>query len=208
MPRSEEQNEAIRRESRKRILEQALALFAQHGYDRTTVRMIAQGAGIAQGLLYNYFRSKQEVLQALFEQSMTKVFESFALVANQPPEQKLEALIRGSFALVQRDRDFWKVSYGVRMQSAVLADLGPALTTWTDSVRLGLAAILGEAGIADPEIEARVLFALIDGIAQHLVLDPSYPIEAVTAALLRRYFPKSSTEMIKQAPARKRSAKR
>lgn len=190
MPRSEAQNETIRQESRKRILEQALTLFAQHGYDRTTVRMIAQGAGIAQGLLYNYFRSKQEVLQALFEQSMSKVFESFALVTDQPPERKLETLVRGSFALVQRDRDFWKVSYGVRMQSAVLAELGPSLSMWTDSVRLGLTAILTEAGIAEPDLEARILFALIDGIAQHLVLDPDYPIEAVTSALLRRYFPK------------------
>lgn len=188
MPRSEEQNEAIRRESRKRILEQALTLFAQHGYDRTTVRMIAQEAGIAQGLLYNYFRSKKDVLQALFEQSMTKVFESFALVADRPPEEKLEALIRGSFALVARDRDFWKVSYGVRMQSAVLADLGPDLGGWTQSIRLGLCAILTEAGVPAPEIEARILFALIDGISQHLVLEPDYPIEAVTAALLRRYF--------------------
>lgn len=190
MPRSEAQNETIRQESRKRILEQALTLFAQHGYDRTTVRMIAQGAGIAQGLLYNYFRSKQEVLRALFEQSMSKVFESFALVTDQPPERKLETLVRGSFALVQRDRDFWKVSYGVRMQSAVLAELGPSLSMWTDSVRLGLTAILTEAGIAEPDLEARILFALIDGIAQHLVLDPDYPIEAVTSALLRRYFPK------------------
>lgn len=198
MPRSEEQNEAIRRERRTRILEQALALFAQHGYDRTTVRMIAQEAGIAQGLLYNYFRSKKDVLQALFEQSMAKVYESFALVVDRPATEKLEALIRDSFALVQRDRDFWKVSYGVRMQSAVLSDLGPALGMWADSVRLGLSAILAEAGIAEPEVEARVLFAMIDGISQHLVLDPAYPIEAVTAALLRRYFPKPS----KKTPSR------
>lgn len=199
MPRSEEQNEAIRRESRKRILTQALTLFAQHGYDRTTVRMIAEGAGIAQGLLYNYFRSKKEVLQALFEQSMTKVFESFALVADRPPEEKLEALIRGSFALVARDRDFWKVSYGVRMQSAVLADLGPDLGGFTQSIRLGLSAILAEAGVPAPEVEARVLFALIDGISQHLVLEPDYPIEAVTAALLRRYFAAASTEESKKS---------
>lgn len=192
MPRSQEQNEAIRRESRKRILAQALTLFAEHGYERTTVRMIAEGAGISQGLLYNYFRSKKDVLQALFEQSMAKVFESFALVVDRAPEEKLEALIRGSFALVARDRDFWKVSYGVRMQSAVLTDLGPSLGVWTESVRLGLAAILTEAGVAEPEVEARILFALIDGIAQHLVLEPGYPIEAVTAVLLRRYFPSSS----------------
>lgn len=205
MPRSEAQNETIRQESRKRILEQALALFAQHGYDRTTVRMIAAGAGISQGLLYNYFRSKKDVLQALFEQSMGKVFESFALVVDEPPEKKLELLIRGSFALIKRDRDFWKVSYGVRMQSAVLADLGPSIGAWTDSVRLGLSAILTEAGIARPELEARILFALIDGIAQHLVLDASYPIDEVIELLLARFFP---AQPIKSAPPEKKESAR
>ena len=199
MPRSEEQNEAIRRESRKRILAQALTLFAQHGYDRTTVRMIAEQAGIAQGLLYNYFRSKKDVLQALFEQSLTKVFESFALVADLAPQEKLEALIRGSFALVARDREFWKVSYGVRMQSAVLADIGPDLGAWTQSIRLGLCTILTEAGVPAPEVEARILFALIDGISQHLVLEPDYPIEAVTTALLRRYFVPTATKQSKKS---------
>lgn len=202
MPRSEEQNETIRQESRKRILDQALTLFAEHGYDRTTVRMIAAGAGISQGLLYNYFRSKKDVLQALFEQSMAKVFESFALVATLPPPEKLELLIRGSFALVQRDRDFWKVSYGVRMQSAVLADLGPSIGTWTESVRLGLSAILAEAGIAQPEVEAHILFALIDGISQHMVLDANYPIDEVTTLLLKRFFSATADCPATTVPAR------
>lgn len=44
------------------------------------------------------------------------------------------------------------------------------------------------AGAAQPEIEAAILFAVIDGISQHYALDPArYPLDAVEDALVRRY---------------------
>lgn len=56
MPRTAEQLEHIRQESRERILSSALRLFARHGYAATSVRMIAREAGASLGLLYNYIR--------------------------------------------------------------------------------------------------------------------------------------------------------
>ena len=55
MPRNQAQNEALREQSRRKILYSAGTLFARHGYEATSVRMIAREAGVAQGLLYNYF---------------------------------------------------------------------------------------------------------------------------------------------------------
>lgn len=50
------------------ILDVAMQLFAQHGYDSTTTRMIAHQAGVAEGTLYIYFPSKRHILLALLEQ--------------------------------------------------------------------------------------------------------------------------------------------
>lgn len=50
------------------ILDVAMRLFAQHGYDSTTTRMIARQAGVAEGTLYIYFPSKRHILLALLEQ--------------------------------------------------------------------------------------------------------------------------------------------
>jgi hypothetical protein len=48
--------------------------------------------------------------------------------------------------------------------------------------------LLSAAGVSDAGIEARVLFAAIDGAAQHFALDPeTYPVEEVTRALVRRF---------------------
>jgi AcrR family transcriptional regulator len=187
-PRSAESNEAIRAESRARILEHALALFAEHGFERTTVRAIAERAGIAQGLLYNYFRSKQDVLHAIFEQSMGDVRASFAMAERAPEGHRVESLIRAAFELLRANERFWRLSYGLRMQAPVLAGIGDGLQAWTSEVRSTLEGYLSEAGFERPALEAAVLFALIDGVAQHYVLDPErYPLDEVIEVMVARY---------------------
>jgi AcrR family transcriptional regulator len=54
------------RRTRERILEAALALFAQKGYEATTMRDVAREAGASVGLAYRYFASKEEFALALY----------------------------------------------------------------------------------------------------------------------------------------------
>jgi AcrR family transcriptional regulator len=54
------------RRTRERILETALALFADRGYEATTMRDVAREAGTSLGLAYRYFASKEEFALALY----------------------------------------------------------------------------------------------------------------------------------------------
>ncbi|MBP1967876.1 TetR/AcrR family transcriptional regulator [Paenibacillus aceris] len=47
--------------TRKKIIDTALQLFAEQGYDATTVHQITERAGVAKGTFFNYFASKEEV---------------------------------------------------------------------------------------------------------------------------------------------------
>lgn len=186
MPRSERLNRLMRAASRRRILRTALRLFARHGYAGTSIRMIARAAGISVGLLYNYFRTKAEVLDAIFEQSMRDVQASFAAADGaKTPAERIERLVRGAFEILDANRDFWRLSYGVRMQPAVVAGLGKRLHAWTTTIHATLARYLKDAGSRRPELEAAVLFALIDGVSQHYVLDPrQYPLREVADQII------------------------
>src|SRR5579885_464881 len=53
--------------TRQHILETALRLFKENGYESTTMRTIAQEAGISLGNTYNYFKSKEILVQAFYE---------------------------------------------------------------------------------------------------------------------------------------------
>lgn len=189
MPRTDDQNEAMRAATRARIMDAALALFGERGYESASVRQIAERAGVAQGLLYSHFNGKDELLVAIFRQSMHDVRESFALAeAAGPPSERIAGLIRGAFAVVRRNLSFWRLSYGARMQPVVLATLGGDLRQWTEEILATLERYFAEAGAAQPQLEATLLFALIDGVSQHYVIDPErYPLDAVEQALVERY---------------------
>lgn len=53
-------------QTRAVILETALEIFREHGYEETTMRAIAERAGVALGNTYYYFRSKEHLIQAFY----------------------------------------------------------------------------------------------------------------------------------------------
>ena len=120
---------------------------------------------------------------------MADVRASFAEAeAEGTPRERIERLVRASFAILRRRETFWRLSYGVRMQEAVLAGLGDRVLAWTGEIRGVLEGYLRAAGFPDPETEAALLFALIDGVSQHYVLDPGrYPLDAVIERIVARY---------------------
>lgn len=65
MPRSSEQNERLRAERRDRILRAARLRFAANGLTATRIADIAAAAGMAQGLLYHYFPTKEDLFAAV-----------------------------------------------------------------------------------------------------------------------------------------------
>ena len=189
MPRSARQNDELRAESRRRLLAAARTTFVRLGVDRATVRDIAEEAGVAQGLLYNYFRSKDDLLREVFLEGKRDVAAAFLAAATDgTPAERLEQLIRRSFEMVRERRDFWQLSYMLRHQPRTLEVLGDALPSWTTGVRGELEALLAAVGHRDAADLARVLFAAIDGIAQHYVLEPdTYPFDAVADCLVRSF---------------------
>lgn len=191
MPRTAEQLDQIREESRDKILQSAILLFAQHGYAATSIRMIAENAGISQGLMYNYFEGKQALLRAIFERSMEDVRASLGQAsAAATPRQSLERLVHSAFEVVGRNRAFWQLSYQLRMQPEVLAGLGDDVQRWAEAIRGQIETLLRKAGSIRAPVEARVLFAAIDGAAQHYVLAPEqYPLDEVAEEIVRCFLP-------------------
>ena len=188
-PRTTTQNQEIRAITKAKLLQAALELFAARGYSATTVDAIAEVAGVSAGLLYYHFDSKPAVLQAIFEQSLADVQATFAAADREPkPADRLPALLRSAGVIVPRHRSFWAVWYGLRMQRDVLRSLGPSVMQFTAAIVRTLEGYLRDIGWSDPAIEAQLLFAQIDGMCQHYVLEPdTYPLDRLIDRLIARY---------------------
>ena len=83
-------------DKRRLILDAAVRVFAAKGYHTCRVGDIAEEAGIAHGLLYHYFPSKEEVLQTVFRENWRELLEVFARIesSDDPPLSQLEALAK------------------------------------------------------------------------------------------------------------------
>jgi TetR/AcrR family transcriptional regulator, fatty acid metabolism regulator protein len=87
---------ASRPEKRTLILDAAVRVFARRGYHGSRVGEIAEEAGVAHGLLYHYFSSKEQVLQTIFRENWGELIERFRAVerSDEPAREKLEGIAK------------------------------------------------------------------------------------------------------------------
>ncbi|WP_133912993.1 TetR/AcrR family transcriptional regulator [Streptomyces sp. NBC_00582] len=74
-PRSASVNEELRRRSRERLLQAALELVSERGYEATTLADIADRAGSARGLVSYYFPGKRQLVQSAVHRLMHRTLE-------------------------------------------------------------------------------------------------------------------------------------
>lgn len=70
MPKTEEQNQKVIDKRKEEILEAALEEFSRKGFSGTKISDIIKRAGISQGLIYHYYKSKEDLYLAVIEKSM------------------------------------------------------------------------------------------------------------------------------------------
>src|SRR5437764_7014042 len=66
-------------DKRQQILSAAVRVFAAQGYEATRVGDIAKEAGVAYGLVYHYYKSKEAVLEAVFREAWGRLLAAVAL---------------------------------------------------------------------------------------------------------------------------------
>jgi AcrR family transcriptional regulator len=83
-------------DKRTRILDAAIRVFAEHGYHGARVGDIAEDAGVAHGLLYHYFASKDDVLRTIFVENWGALIARFRAVEAfaEPAPAKLEGIAK------------------------------------------------------------------------------------------------------------------
>ena len=84
---------------RDQLLAIAARLFAERGFKNTTVRDIADAAGILSGSLYHHFDSKESMVDELLDSFQVELWKQYDAIAasDLTPRAKLEAIVRASF---------------------------------------------------------------------------------------------------------------
>ncbi|MER5415268.1 TetR/AcrR family transcriptional regulator [Streptomyces virginiae] len=91
-------------ERRRELLDTAAEVFAAQGYNATTVRKIADAAGMLAGSLYYHFDSKESMLDEILSAFLTELWDGYdtVLAAGLGPRETIEALVTESFREIDR----------------------------------------------------------------------------------------------------------
>ncbi|MBI4296460.1 MAG: TetR/AcrR family transcriptional regulator [Chloroflexi bacterium] len=84
-----------KRTRRDEIIQTALKMFAENGYEATTLDEVAHELGVTRPALYHHIKSKEEILQVIINRS-AKMVEGLIRTGRSdlPPRQRMEALVR------------------------------------------------------------------------------------------------------------------
>lgn len=123
-PRTSQQFEEIREEKKNLIMNAALEQFANVGFHAATISQIAKHAGISKGLMYNYFRSKEELLAGIINRSVTEIYGHFDPDHDgYLTEDEFELFVRKVFNLLKEKRQFWRLLLGIMLQRDVYENI-------------------------------------------------------------------------------------
>ncbi len=92
---------------REQLLDLAGGLFAERGFKNTTVRDIADAAGILSGSLYHHFDSKESIVDELLSTFQRDLFATYEeiLASEQDTAGKIDAIVRASFDAIDQHHD-------------------------------------------------------------------------------------------------------
>ena len=119
-PRTSKQFEGIREEKRNLIMDTALEHFANQGYYATTINHIAKHAGISKGLMYNYFESKEALLEAILQKSVIEIYKYLDIDEDGSlSEAEFEFFVRKISVVLYEKKSFWRLFFQLLMQNEV-----------------------------------------------------------------------------------------
>ncbi|PXY17703.1 TetR/AcrR family transcriptional regulator [Prauserella sp. PE36] len=152
-----------RSDTRERIQQVALELFAEHGYEKTSLREIAERLAVTKAALYYHFKTKEDIVHSLVENLVDGLDELLAWAKEQPRSQgTTEEVLRRFSALVNDEHgpemQFIQQNIPTLKKFGVMHPLGA-------KVRELFQLISAEGGDPATELRARLaLVALVLGI--------------------------------------------
>jgi len=186
---------------KEEILLAALRVFARKGFYKTKMADIAEESGVGKGTIYEYFRSKEELLGKGFEfllKGMNKFIDELSN-KNILPSEKIRMLIETTMdeftrfgeGLIKVIMDFW--AEGVKSNHPdILGSID--LKSFYQNFRLLIAEIIqegiekGEFRNCDSMMEASILIASMDGLTLQWIMSPElFTIKDLTNSVIDHF---------------------
>lgn len=190
------------------ILERAMQLFAERGYEGTTLQDVADAVGLSRPNLYNYVRSKEELLVAMVEATSQEAADTLRAVRERvdlDPAEKLRTLVRT--LVLQRADHPAQFRTLDRSEQSLPAEIAERHLDSRRAVLREITAVLDEGVTAglfrplDSRVTALSIIGMCNWVAWWFHPAPAHPAEPVAEQIAE-----NALAMVVQSDARRPSA--
>ena len=180
-------------DKREAILRAGVKVFAEKGYFNSKVADVARAAGIADGTVYLYFKSKEEILHSIFDQAMEKFIaegrRELSLIAS--PVERLKKIAELHLKRLGADRDL-AIVFQVELRGSTkfmeefsAAGFHEYLEVIRKTIEQGQKAGIFRGDIK-PIVCAKILYGALDEMVTNWILSKrSYPLEPMANEVLK-----------------------
>lgn len=182
-------------ERKQQILEAAVGCFARKGFHAATMPEICAAAELSPGTVYRYFRSKEELIEALVEADRAESLALIEAMARTPHLAHAIALAVDAALEAMDDPEAAAIYLEVGAEAARNPRIATIVRRHDESINNALAALLTrsqERGEVSPHLEPRLMAeminALIDGVISRKALFPETDLQPYAASLKQTMF--------------------
>jgi len=189
MPKTAEQNKKIKEEKREIIISTALTLFAEKGFYNTSMEKIAKQANISKGLIYNYFESKDVLLEEIirtFVETSWRYFDinNDGILTN----DEFFFFIKQSFAIFKENPKHWKLYSVISMQPDIMKKIQFLVEEYSNKILPIMMSFFSKINSNNPTEEMLFFSCLLKGATIQYVNEPEkFPIEIIEKKIIDYY---------------------
>jgi AcrR family transcriptional regulator len=166
---------------KQKLFDAAIILFESQGYFATSIEQITAKASVSKGLVYHYFKSKEELLEELIVDTTHKM-ESVAGALTPSPsiEESLSQFIDNYLHYLESEKRFLKLQLTLMLMPELKDVVSEPAKQRADLLLKMTTDWFTQASIMQPENKARLFLAMLDGIALHyLSIYDQYPLTSM-----------------------------
>lgn len=201
MPRSQQENQRIKDERRRQIMDAALKVFAEKGLAATMMSDIAAAADLSYGLVYHYFHDKEELFITLVERALQGALRLAEEIHTHPgtPWDHLYLLCAGMLEGTRTTPEYFRIITQAQLSESPSSAVRTLMHKYGEPFWINITELIREGQEAgqvvegDPRELANILNAVIQGLSLNLTYDyaglQAFPSVETVMRFLRPDYP-------------------
>ena len=153
----------------QKIIDIASELFSKNGYEETSTRLIANKAGVSEGLIFRHFNNKDGLLNVILNIGQKKLEKSINNIESLThPKVILKQIISLPFNVLRNQKEYWNIYYNLRWKKKIkTSNYIYRLSEMTKNAFHAL-------DFSDPQCESDTFMMIWEGALVHVLLnDPN-----------------------------------